>query len=252
VIAAASAAGDGLRRYVFMSSVAVYGEGGEYDEDGPLVPADYPNPYSAQKAESERALYALHREKIIPVTTLRPAFVYGLHNPLDREAFFWDRILAERPIIIPEDGSRTMQWVSAKDVARTAILAADNDVAAGHAYNLASYPPLTQVEFVQLLAKIADRQAQLVYIPRERIHQSGGDAFAPPLYFGVYLDIPPITVRAERARSELGVELTPLEDGLRETYGWYRQQQRPQTDYSWEDHLLASAQQSVAGRSTLS
>src|SRR5262245_50119121 len=43
--AAMAAASDSLRRYVFTSSVAVYGSGGEYDETGPLVAADHPNAY---------------------------------------------------------------------------------------------------------------------------------------------------------------------------------------------------------------
>jgi nucleoside-diphosphate-sugar epimerase len=241
VSAAAIAASQGLRRYVFTSSVAAYPEGGEYDEQAPLVPSDYPNPYSAQKADSERALFELHRQRGIPVTTLRPAFIYGPHNPFDREAFFWDRLRAGRPIIVPQDGLRPMQWVHVRDVARAAVLAATNDMAVGHAYNLASYPPVTQVEFVQLLARIAGRDAHLVYIPREQIQQAGGQLFAPPYYFGVYLDIPPITARVDRVRSELGLELTPLEDGLRETYRWYEQQQRPQPDFSWEDRLLVAA-----------
>ena len=241
VSAAAIAASDGLSRYVFMSSVAAYPPGGEYDERDPLVPSDFPNPYAAQKASSERALFELHRQRGIPVTTLRPTFIYGPHNPFDREAFFWDRMLAGRPIIIPEDGLRTMQWVHVRDVAHAAALAAIEDVAVGHAYNLASYPPVTQIEYVQLLASIAGRHADLVHIPREQIQRAGGELFAPPFYFGVYLDIPPITARVDRVRSELGLELTPLEEGLRETYRWYQQQQRPHPDFSWEDRLLVPA-----------
>jgi 2'-hydroxyisoflavone reductase len=241
VSAAAIAASNGLRRYVFTSSVVVYGPGGEYDEQAPLVPSDYPNPYGAQKADSERALFELHRQRGTPVTTLRPAFIYGPHNPFDREAFFWDRLRADRPIIIPEDGSRTLQWVHVRDVARAAVLAATKDIAIGHAYNLASYPPITQNEFIQLLARIAQREPHVVHIPREQVERAGGQLFAPPLYFGVYLDIPPITARNDRVRSELGLELTPLEEGLRETYQWYEQQQRPQPDFSWEDRLLVAA-----------
>ena len=64
---------------------------------------------------------------------------------------------------------------------------------------------------------------------------------APPFYFGVYLDIPPITVRVERVQRELGMQLTPLEEGLRETFQWYQQQQRPKADFAWEDRLLVSA-----------
>jgi 2'-hydroxyisoflavone reductase len=241
VSAAAVAASGGLRRYVFTSSVAAYPPGGEYDERAPLVPSDYPNPYGAQKAESERALFELHRRQGVPVTTLRPAFIYGPHNPFDREAFFWDRLRAGRPIIIPEDGSRTMQWVHVRDVALAAVLAATQDVGVGHAYNLASYPPITQIEFVELLATIAGRDAHVVYVSREQIERAGGQLFAPPLYFGVYLDIPPITARVDRVRAELGLELTPLEEGLQETYRWYEQQRRPEPDFSWEDRLLVAA-----------
>ena len=241
VSASAIATARGLDRYVFTSSVAAYPPGGDYDERAPLVPSDYPNPYAAQKADSERALFELHRRQGIPVTTLRPAFIYGPHNPFDREAYFWNRLLAGRPIIIPNDGSSTMQWIHVGDVARAAVLAATRDVAVGHAYNLASYPPLTQIEFVELLARIAGRPANLVHIPREQIERAGGQLFAPPLYFGVYLDIPPITVRSDRVRSELGLELTALEDGLHETYRWYEQQQRTQPDFSWEDRLLVAA-----------
>lgn len=239
VMAAAVAASEGLRRYVFMSSVAVFGEGGEFD-DGPLVPTDHPNPYSAQKADSERALMELHRSSGLPATTLRPAFVYGPHNPFDREAFFWDRLLAGRPIIVPGDGSRTMQWVHADDVARAAVLAADRDIAIGKGYNLASYPPISQTEYIRLLARIAGREAKLVPVQRERIRQAGGQLAAPPFYFGAYLDLPPITVRADRVRSDLGLELTPLEEGLRETFRWYEQQQRAQPDFSWEERLVGA------------
>jgi nucleoside-diphosphate-sugar epimerase len=54
--------------------------------------------------------------------------------------------------------------------------------------------------------------------------------------------VPPITVRADRARAELGLELTPMEQGLHETFRWYEQEQRPRPDFSWEDEVLASAE----------
>ncbi|HJU42393.1 MAG TPA: NAD-dependent epimerase/dehydratase family protein [Vicinamibacterales bacterium] len=241
VSAAAMAAANGLQRYVFTSSIAVYPPGGEYDEDASLVPSDSPNAYARQKAESERMLFRLHQRNGIPISTIRPAFIYGPHNPFDREAFFWDRLLAGRPIIVPDAGDRTMQWVHVEDVARAAVLAANENVAAGRAYNLASYPATTQNAFVQMLAKIASRPANLVHVTREQIERLGGSLFSPPYYFGAYLDIPPITVRPDRVRSELGLELTPLEDGLRKTYRWYRGQQRPEPDFSWEDRLLAAA-----------
>src|SRR6187200_984373 len=167
---AKASASASLRRYVFMSSIAVYGAGGEFDESAPLVAPDYPNPYSVQKAESERALFALHERNAFPVSTLRPAFIYGPCNPFDREAFFWDRLRAGRPIIVPENGLGTLQWVHVRDVARAAVLAADEARAIGHACNVAG-PPVTQIDYLKLLADIAGRRADLVFIPREEIQR---------------------------------------------------------------------------------
>ena len=236
-VAAAALAAEGLQRYVFTSSVAVYGGGLNRDETEQLVASDDPNRYGAQKADSERALFELNREQNIPVTTLRPAFIYGPNNPFEREAFFWDRIDADRPVIVPEDGANPMQWVHVGDVARAAIRAAHDPVAVGHAYNLAC-PPITQLQFVQLLARAAGKSARVVHVPREELVQSGGGLVNPPYYFGAYLDLRPLVVRTERVKSELGLELTPLEEGFRETYAWYRQQKRPRPDFSWEDGVL--------------
>jgi 2'-hydroxyisoflavone reductase len=240
VSAAALAASPGLHRYVFMSSVAVYSAGLDFDESGPLTTDADPNDYNRHKANSERALFELHREQGIPVTTLRPAFVYGPWNPFPRESFFWDRLLADRPIIIPEDGSTPMQWVLSDDVARAAILAAGKDVAIGNAYNIAPDEPITQIEYVEALGRAAGKRPKLVQVPRRRIQEAGGQLIAPPLYFGAYLDLPPITVKGERARSELGLALTPLEEGLRDTLRWYESQPRSAQDFSWEDQLLAA------------
>jgi len=237
VMAAATALAPGVRRYVFTSSVAVYPMSGPYHEDATLVNSDDPNVYAAQKASTERALFALHTQGKLPVTTLRPAFIFGPHNPFEREAFFWDRILAGRPVIIPEDGAATMQWVHVRDVARTAVLAAEHRSAAGRAYNVA-LPPVTQVEFVRLLAKVAGRDVTILHVPRAKLLEAGGGLFAPPYYFGAYLDLPPMTVPDERARRELGLELTPFEEGLRETFQWYRQQERPRPDFSWEAQFV--------------
>lgn len=241
VLVAARASASGLSRYVFTSSVAVYPTGGVFTEDSALVPEGHPDVYGAQKANTERALFALCGDEGVPVSTLRPAFIYGAHNAFDRETFFWDRIRDGRPVIIPDDGQATMQWVWSEDVARAAILAATTDAAIGQAYNLGNCPPITQFDFVQLLARAADREVRVVHVPRARIEALGGSVMAPPNYFGVYLDIPPITVDASRVTEQLGLTLTPLEAGMRETYAWYAQQPRMARDYAWEDALLAGA-----------
>ena len=240
VEAAATAVADGLRRYIFVSSVAVYRPGENLTEDAPLAAADDQEDYPRNKANTERMLFRLHRERGFPAVTLRPPYVYGPENPFYREAFFWDRLLDERPILTPEDGSRWMQFVLADDVARAAIAAADTEAASGCAYNVCSDQPITQNELVEALAKVAGRRARLVHVPRQRLLEMGGGLFAPPYYFAQFFDMPPITQSNARARGELEFEPTPFEEGLARAFEWYRRQERPAADYAWEDRVLAA------------
>lgn len=76
-----------LQRYIFMSSVAAYGDGLNHHEGDALAPDDAPDLYVRNKATSERALFRLHQRIGLPAVTLRPPFVYGPENPLYREAF---------------------------------------------------------------------------------------------------------------------------------------------------------------------
>ncbi len=231
-----------LSRYIFMSSVAVYGEGLNHMEDDPLAPDTHPHPYVRNKAASERALFRLYHESGIPAVTLRPPFVYGPENPYYREAFFWDRIRLDRPVIVPGAGDRLMQFVYVNDLVATCLAALRKPAAAGQAFNIANEVPLTQVEAVSQFAKILGKQASIVPVPRDIIQRNGGNAFSDPLYFGQYYDLPPITETVERVKRVLSVNLTPFSTGLEETYKWYAQcgPQR-NLDFSFEDRLIREA-----------
>jgi nucleoside-diphosphate-sugar epimerase len=238
--AARAVGGGGLRRYVFVSSVAAYQPGENLSEDAPLVPADFPEDYPRNKADTERMLFGLHAESGFPAVTLRPPYVYGPENPFYREAFFWDRLLDDRPILIPGDGSREMQFVLADDLARAAIAAADTDASSGRAYNVCNDRAITQSALVEALAQVAGRQARTIRVARERLLEMGGGLFAPPYYFAQYFDMPPISQDNARARRELGFEPTPFDAGLAQAFAWYREQSRKEPpDYSWEDRVLA-------------
>src|SRR6202034_3499942 len=87
-----------LTRYIFMSSVAAYGDGLNHAEEDPLASDIHTDPYVRNKASSERALFRMYHETRFPVVTMRPPFIYGPGNPYYREAFFWDRLRRDRPI----------------------------------------------------------------------------------------------------------------------------------------------------------
>ena len=238
VEAVARACTDSLRRYVFISSVGAYVPGLDLDEDAPLVPDDFPVPYGANKAGSERALFRMHRETGFPVATIRPPFVLGPRQPFYREQFFWDRMRDDRPIILPDGGDRLMQWVFAPDVAAGSVRAIEVEEAAGAAFNIAYDESITQRSFVEALGRAAGIEPRLVDIARERILEEGGQLLGENIYFGDYLDLPPITTDVGRASRILGLEPVPFETALAVTWNWYRDQPRKPVDYSFDDRLL--------------
>jgi nucleoside-diphosphate-sugar epimerase len=236
--------GNNLQRYVFMSSVAAYGDGLNHHEGDALAPDDAPELYVRNKAMSERALFRLHQRIGLPVVTLRPPFVYGpgKNNPYYREAFFWDRLRAGRQIILPGDGRRLMQFVYIKDLIRAALKAVDEPNAVGHAFNIANSRPISQAEAVEALAKAAKKPVKFVRIPREYILRVGGHPMGPKLYFGMYYDLPPITQVTAKAQRVLKFKPTEFVTALRDTYRWYlRNQKSAKLDYGFEDFLLANA-----------
>src|SRR5713226_2741189 len=215
------AMGNHLERYVFMSSVAAYGDGLNHYEGDPLAPDNHPEAYVRNKAMSERALLRLHRKTGFPVVTFRPPFAYGPGNPFYREAFFWDRMRANRPIIIPGDGTRLMQFAYVKDLVTACLRALEIPEAVGEAFNIGNPKPLTQVEAVREMARTAGKKPELVRVPREKIASAGGNPMSNPLYFGQYLDLPPTTENVSKLQRVLGVRLTAFATGLRETHRWY-------------------------------
>lgn len=232
VLGTVQACGD-VQRYVFMSSVAAYGDGLDHVESDPLAPDNHAEEYVRNKAQTERALFASGR----PVVTFRPPFIYGPGNPFYREAFFWDRLLDARPILVPEDGQRLMQFVYVGDLVDACLSALANPVA-GEPFNVGDSAPVTQLELVEALAEASGRKAEIAFVSREKALAAGGDPMGPKMYFAQYYDLPPITENTTKIRTQLGFQPTGFQQGLREAFAWYSRQPRRPVDYSFEDELL--------------
>lgn len=244
VEATAKAIPGDLSRYIFMSSVAAYGDGLNHAEDDPLASDIHPDPYVRNKAGSERALFRMYHESRFPVVTMRPPFIYGPENPFYREAFFWDRLRHDQAIIIPGDGNRLMQFCYVNDLVEACYAALEKPTAPGRAFNVADDKPLTQVEVVTEMAKAAGKHASIVRVPRDIIARNGGNAFAEPLYFAQYFDMPPITQAVGRVKRVLGVSMTPFAVGLKETHKWYlKHGATRKPDFEFENNLIRLARE---------
>jgi nucleoside-diphosphate-sugar epimerase len=242
VEATVHACGDRLSRYIFMSSVAAYGDGLNHYEGDPLAPDQHPEPYVRNKAMTERMLFRLHQRRGLPVVTFRPPFVYGPRNPIYREAFFWDRLRAGRPLILPGDGYRLMQFVYVKDLVQACLQAIDIPAAVGEAFNIGNERAITQADLLRAVGRAAGVDPVVVRVPREVIAQVGGNPMGEPAYFGVYYDVPPITENVTKIARVLGIRPTSFERGLKDTYRWYLRQPKRTLDFTFEDRLLATAE----------
>ena len=242
-----------LQRYVFMSSVAAYGDGLNHHEGDALAPDDHPDNYVRNKAMSERILFRMHQRNGFPIVTLRPPFIYGPANPYYREAFFWDRLRADRPIIIPGDGNRLMQFVYINDLVDACFNALEKHTAPGRAFNVGDDKALTQIEAVTEIAKSIGKVPNIVRVPREIIVRNGGNAYNEPFYFGQYLDVPPITEVIGRVKRVLNVAPTPFGTGLKETYKWYLRHAEPTKtlSFAFEDKVIRQAREYVQQRTAL-
>jgi nucleoside-diphosphate-sugar epimerase len=133
LIQAARAAG--VKRFVFLSSCAVYGtilDDRPLDEVHPLWPN---NLYGAHKAAIEQFVHSFGLEEGYPICALRPTGVYGVAHPV-RESKWFDLV---RAVMGNETVpcSRGGKEVHAADVARAValLLAAPAEQIAGQAFN---------------------------------------------------------------------------------------------------------------------
>lgn len=150
---------DRAGRYILISSSSVYRDRGPLpaSEDAPIVSfgsSDYVN----AKLEAERAVAELFEGGII----IRLSKLYGEDNPIYRERYYADRILAGRPILLASDPVLHFTYVTdaAEGILRLACSAGAKD-----RFNLAGPEPARLSEFVSQLATVLGRSTNVSYDP---------------------------------------------------------------------------------------
>jgi len=153
MLAAAKAAGVG--RFLHVSSISAHGhpdgEGLVVDETAPLgVNLHKWSYYSRAKAEAERLVWAAHEAGDLPVTVVRPSWLYG---PRDRASMprLIRAIRAGKGKLIG-DGTNRLNLTYAGNEAEGCILAAGSDRAVGESYNLSCDGVITQAEYLNKIA----------------------------------------------------------------------------------------------------
>jgi UDP-glucose 4-epimerase len=193
----------GVKKVVFASSAAVYGDvtAMPVDEDVPKCPV---SPYGIDKLASEHALDYYAVVHGVPTTALRFFNVYGPRQDPSSPysgviSIFAARARAGQPLTLYGDGSQTRDFVYVGDVVR-AIGAALGDGASRVVANVGTGTEISVFELARTIIDLC----------------GGGSEISPaPARAGEILKS---RARVDRLRDALGIVAeTRLVDGLRET-----------------------------------
>jgi len=195
----------GVKKVVFASSAAVYGEVATLPvgEDVQTRPV---SPYGIDKLASEYALDYYAQVHGVPTTALRFFNVYGPRQDPSSPysgviSIFADRARAGRPLTIFGDGGQTRDFVYVGDVVR-AIIAALGDSANRVVANVGTGGEITVLELARSIVKLCGGKSAIEHAPAR-----GGEILRS-------------RAQVDRLRDVLGVVAeTSLLDGLRQTLG---------------------------------
>jgi len=131
--------GHGVKRFVYVSSCAVYGEQAELpiSENAPLQPL---SPYASSKLAAEKNCLAFHERDGLETVCLRYFNVYGPRQTTGEYAGvmmkFLERLHTDQPPIIYGDGEQTRDFIFVGDVAEATLLALERKGVAGEVMNI--------------------------------------------------------------------------------------------------------------------
>ncbi len=153
---------DRLLHFVYMSSAGVYLDA----EILPYFESSEVDPNSRHKGKlhTEAYLKKAYAEIGFPFTSIRPTYIYGPQNYNDLEAWFFDRIVRERPILIPGNGKFITQLGHVEDLVAAMAAVLDKSSTLGEIYNVSDVRYVSFVGLAQAAAIAAGKSIDQVKI----------------------------------------------------------------------------------------
>jgi nucleoside-diphosphate-sugar epimerase len=150
-----AAAHAGVKRFLHISSISAYGHpdgaGLILDESAPLGYNLHKwSYYSRAKVEAEKIVWSAHEKGDLPVTVIRPSWLYGERDRASMPRLI--RAIKAGKAKLVGDGTNRLNLTYAGNEADGCILAAEAAKAAGEAYNLCNDGAITQAEYLNKIA----------------------------------------------------------------------------------------------------
>lgn len=189
---ARQAAASGVKRFVFISSIKVNGEGTQRGK--PFAASDVPHPedpYGQSKWEAEQALFRLGKETGIEIVVIRPPLVYGPGVKANFASMIgWVR----RGVPLPlgaVDNRRSLVFVG--NLVDFVLLAAHHPGAPGRVFLVSDDADMSVGDLLRRLAAAMGRKPHLLPVPSSLLQMlaslAGKRAAAQRLLGSLQVDI---------------------------------------------------------------
>ncbi len=213
------AAINGVKRFVYVSSIKVNGEGCEK----PFTEHDIPapdDPYGISKREAEQVLHLIAGDTGLEVVILRPPLVYG---PGVKANFLSLFKIVDRGIPLPLasiNNHRSLIYLG--NFVDAIITCINHPKAAVQTYLVSDGEDVSTPELIQRMAAALGRPARLFPFPPSLMRFAGklfGKSDAVERLVGS------LTIDSSKIQRELGWKPPyTMEQGLKETAEWYKRQ----------------------------
>jgi nucleoside-diphosphate-sugar epimerase len=165
--------------------------------------------YAVSKLAAEHLTYAYFSQHKLPTVTVRPFNIYGPGQVGEGAVHtFVTRAIRGQTLEIHGDGTQIRAWTYIDDMIDGIICCLTNPKAVGNTYNIGNPKGAITIYFLaKMIRDFANPGGKVINVPKN--------------YVDVELRIPNI----DKAESELDFHpQIELEEGLRRTIDWYRQQ----------------------------
>jgi len=156
----------GVRKFLFASSTAVYGEGNPLPlkEEHSLNPI---SPYAASKISAECYCRAFNSCYGLDTVVLRFFNVYGpgqKHSSYSGViSKFLQNALNGEPLIVYGDGEQARDFIHVGDVVEATVLALENGDSKGETFNVCTGKPTSVNELVESVKEIIEKDLKVSY-----------------------------------------------------------------------------------------
>ena len=170
-----------VRRLVFASTAAVYGDGNPLPLKEDYVPMPV-SPYAASKVAGESMCRAYAECYCLSTVSLRFFNIYGPrseNNPYTGVvAKFLSNALRRQILTVFGDGEQTRDFIYVEDVVEAIILALERKRMKGDVFNICSGEPTSINQLVETLRKVTGKQLKVRHDPERKgeIKHSYGDS----------------------------------------------------------------------------